>query len=738
VGVFFCQNLSLSIPMSDLSLKDVPDLSEDEARLELERLAKAIAAADIAYHQQDAPEISDADYDALKRRNDAIEQAFPELVRADSPAGKVGAAPAEGFAKVRHGVPMLSLSNAFADGDVTDFVARAKKFFMADTLRDPDFKLEFTAEPKIDGLSASLRYENGVFVKGATRGDGTEGEDITANLRTIADIPHKLSGSGWPAVIEIRGEVYMTHDEFQRLKEHSAKFGGQDYVNPRNTAAGSLRQKNPEITASRKLRFFAYAWGLSEDGNGNSQPPAETQWDFVQSLKSWGFVTNDLMLRADSADALIAHYRKIEAQRATLGYDIDGVVYKLDRIDLQQRWGFVARAPRWAIAHKFPAEQATTILTGIDIQVGRTGALTPVARLQPVTVGGVVVENATLHNEDYIKGIGNNGEPIRNGVDLRVGDTVIVQRAGDVIPQIVDVVLDKRPADAQPYLFPHTCPACGSEAVREQNEKTGKLDSVRRCTGELICPAQAVENLKHFVARDAMDIDGLGDKQVTQFYAEGRIARPADIFTLRARDERSIKKLKDADGFGATSVKKLFDAIDARREPELDRFIYALGIRHVGETTGALLAKEFGTIENFRDVALAAAQHEDGHSIFPQISGIGETVRSSIMAFFANERNVQALNDLLAEVRPKPYVITISADSVVAGKTVVFTGTLEKMSRSEAKAMAERLGAKVAGSVSAKTDILVAGPGAGSKLKTAQELGVEVITEDEWFERVGK
>ncbi|NMA98985.1 MAG: NAD-dependent DNA ligase LigA [Phyllobacteriaceae bacterium] len=724
--------------MSDLPLKDVADLSEDDARLELERLAKAIAAADIAYHQNDAPEITDADYDALKRRNDALEQAFPELVRTDSPSGKVGAAPAEGFAKVRHGVPMLSLSNAFADEDVEDFVVRAKKFFMADILRDPGFKLEFTAEPKIDGLSASLRYENGVFVKGATRGDGAVGEDITENLKTIADIPHKLSGSGWPAVIEIRGEVYMTHEEFRRLKEHSAKFGGQDYVNPRNTAAGSLRQKNPEITASRKLRFFAYAWGLAEDGNGNSQPPAATQWDFVQSLRSWGFVTNDLMLRADNAEALIAHYRMIETQRASLGYDIDGVVYKLDRIDLQQRWGFVARAPRWAIAHKFPAEQATTILTGIDVQVGRTGALTPVARLQPVTVGGVVVENATLHNEDYIKGIGNNGEPIRNGVDLRVGDTVIVQRAGDVIPQIVDVVLDKRPADAQPYVFPHACPACGSEAVREHNEKTGKLDSVRRCTGELICPAQAVENLKHFVARDAMDIDGLGDKQVTQFYAEGRIARPADIFTLRARDERSIKKLKDADGFGATSVKKLFDAIDARREPELDRFIYALGIRHVGETTGALLAKEFGTIEKFRETALAAAQHEDGHSLFPQISGIGETVRSSIMAFFANERNVQALDDLLVEVKPKPYVVVVSADSVVAGKTVVFTGSLEKMTRSEAKAMAERLGAKVAGSVSAKTDILVAGPGAGSKLKTAQDLGVEVISEDEWFERVGK
>ncbi|WP_338719965.1 NAD-dependent DNA ligase LigA [Devosia sp. XK-2] len=724
--------------MSDLSLKDVADLSEDEARAELERLAAAIAAADIAYHQQDRPEISDADYDALKRRNDAIELAFPELVRVDSPSGRVGAAPAEGFAKVRHGVPMLSLANAFSEEDVSEFVARARKFFMADILRDPDFELAFTAEPKIDGLSASLRYENGVFVRGATRGDGTEGEDITENLKTIGDIPHKLAGSGWPAVIEIRGEVYMSHAEFKRLKEHSAKFGGQDYVNPRNTAAGSLRQKDPKITASRNLNFFAYAWGIAEDAQGNAQPPAETQTAVVQKFKEWGFVTNPLMIKTTSAEVLIEQYRKIEEQRATLGYDIDGVVYKLDRLDLQQRWGFVARAPRWAIAHKFPAEQATTILTGIDIQVGRTGALTPVARLQPVTVGGVVVENATLHNEDYIKGIGNSGEPIRNGIDLRVGDTVIVQRAGDVIPQIVDVLLDKRPADAEPFVFPHICPACGSEAVRELNEKTGKLDSVRRCTGEMICPAQAVENLKHFVSRDALDIDGLGDKQVAQFYAEGRIARPADIFTLKARDERAMKKLKDADGFGPVSVKKLFDAIDARREPELDRFIFALGIRHVGETTAALLAKEFGTIEKFREKAVEAAHHEDGHSVFPEIGGIGETVQASIMAFFANERNVQALDDLLAEVRPQPYVVTISADSVVAGKTVVFTGSLEKMTRSEAKAMAERLGAKVAGSVSGATDIVVAGPGAGSKLKKAEELGVEVISEDEWFERVGK
>jgi DNA ligase (NAD+) len=705
-----------------------------------EYLLGVIEKADEAYYVDSKPIMSDGAYDSFRNVFNyifSVEKAKvykPYLRR----LGAVGAAPADGFAKVRHGVPMLSLANAFTDEDVSDFVARGKKFFMADILRDPGFKLEFTAEPKIDGLSASLRYENGVFVKGATRGDGAEGEDITENLKTIADIPPKLTGSGWPAVIEVRGEVYMSHAEFKRLKDHSAKFGGQDYVNPRNTAAGSLRQKDPKVTASRNLNFFAYAWGLSQDAAGNDQPPAETQYDFVQKLKSWGFVTNPLMIRTTKAEELIAHYHGIEEQRAALGYDIDGVVYKLDSLALQGRWGFVARAPRWAIAHKFPAEQAFTTLTGIDIQVGRTGALTPVARLAPVTVGGVVVENATLHNEDYIKGIGNKGEAIRNGVDLRVGDTVIVQRAGDVIPQIVDVVLDKRPADAVPFVFPHLCPVCGSEAVREVNDKTGKLDSVRRCTGEMICPAQAVENLKHFVSRNALDIDGLGDKQVTQFYAEERIKRPADIFTLKARDARSIKKLANADGFGAVSVKKLFDAIDARRAPELDRFIFALGIRHVGETTAALLAKEFGTVEKFREVAVGAAHHEAGHALFPKIGGIGETVMSSIIAFFANEQNVQALDDLLAEVSPQPYIVEVSADSVVAGKTIVFTGSLEKMSRSEAKAMAERLGAKVAGSVSAKTDILVAGPGAGSKLKSAEALGIEVITEDEWFERVGK
>lgn len=731
--------------------REIESLSEDEARAELDRLHELIGAADIAYHQQDRPEISDAEYDALKLRYLALEGAFPELKRPDSVADKVGAAAAEGFAKVKHAVPMLSLGNAFADEDVADFVERGRRFFE----REKGLELVFTTEPKIDGLSASLRYENGVFVKGATRGDGAVGEDITENLKTIPDIPNKLKGSGWPDVIEVRGEVYMTHADFRALKERSAAEGGQEYVNPRNTAAGSLRQKDPSITAKRKLKFFAYAWGFS------SADPAPTQFEAVRKLGEWGFVVNPLMIRAKTVDEMLRHYRAVEAQRATLGYDIDGVVYKLDRLDLQRRWGFVARAPRWAIAHKFPAEQATTILRGIDIQVGRTGALTPVARLQPVTVGGVVVENATLHNEDYIKGIGSNGEQLRDGYDLRIGDTVIVQRAGDVIPQIVAVNPEKRPSGSKPYEFPHVCPACGSEAVREVNDKTGKLDAVRRCTGELICPAQAVEQLKHFVARDAMDIDGFGNENVELFFAEGLVKSPADIFRLKSRADavklalfkrreqqaaerekltgKQRKKVLSAEERTYEGLDKLFAAIDARREPELDRFIFALGIRHVGETTAALLAKTFSTIEAFGETARRAAHHRgDIHDVFPSINGIGDAVLRSVLGFFSNERNVAALDDLLTYVTPRPYIATISGDSRVAGKTVVFTGSLEKLTRSEAKAMAERLGAKVAGSVSANTDILVAGPGAGSKLKKAEELGLLVLDEDQWLDLVAK
>ncbi|MBO9587533.1 NAD-dependent DNA ligase LigA [Devosia sp.] len=733
-----------------MSQKPAADLTEDEARLELERLAAAIAAADIAYHQNDAPEITDAAYDALVIRNAELEEAFPELVRPDSPTGRVGAAPAEGFAKVRHAVPMLSLAKAYTDEDVVDFIERGRRFFK----QDEGLEIAFTAEPKIDGLSASLLYEDGVFVRGATRGDGAVGEDITANLKTIADIPHKLKGSGWPKSIEIRGEVYMTYAEFQALKERSAAVGGQNYVNPRNTAAGSLRQKDPSVTASRNLKFFAYAWGAT------TEDPAPTQYEAVQKFAEWGFAVSPLMQRAKTVEELIAQYHKIEELRSSLGYDIDGVVYKVDQLELQRRWGFVTGEPRWAVAHKFPAEQAMTVVRDIEIQVGRTGTLAPVARLDPVGVGGVTVVNVTLHNEDYIAGRDSNGLPIREGKDIRIGDTVVIQRAGDVIPQIVDVILDKRPAAAKPYEMPHTCPVCGSPAVREINEKTGKEDSRRRCTGEMICPAQAVEGLRHFVSRGALDIEGLGAENIDTFFNAGLIRTAADIFTLKdrrpevqkalaERREEQAKAREAASGKTRKNVRgvedrnyegldKLFAAIDARRNPELDRFIFALGIRHIGETTGAVLARTFGSIQKLEEAGKEMVAAEDPMAVFPSTDGIGSTVVEALVTFFGNQRNVDALDALLQQVTPKDYVVTISADSQIAGKTVVFTGTLEKMSRSEAKAMAERLGAKVAGSVSAKTDILVAGPGAGSKLKTAQEHGVEVITEDEWFARVGR
>jgi DNA ligase (NAD+) len=723
--------------------REVESYSEDEARAELARLQELLAAADIAYHQNDNPEITDAEYDALKRRYLEIETAFPELKQSDSLSGKVGAPPAEGFAKVKHTVPMLSLAKAYSDQDVIDFAERGKRFFE----RDKDLELVFTAEPKIDGLSASLRYENGIFVRGATRGDGAVGEDITENLKTIADIPHRLKGGDWPATIEIRGEVYMTYAEFEALKARSAAVGGQDYVNPRNTAAGSLRQKDPSITASRKLRFFAYAWGFA------SEEPAPTQFDAVQKFAQWGFAVSPLMKRAQTVDALLEQYRVIEAQRSSLGYDIDGVVYKVDRLDLQQRWGFVTGEPRWAIAHKFPAEQATTVVRGIDIQVGRTGTLAPVARLDPVSVGGVTVENVTLHNEDYIAGKDSNGLPIRDGKDIRIGDTVRIQRAGDVIPQIVDVLIDKRPPDAQLYEMRHTCPVCGSPAVRELNEKTGKEDSRRRCTGELICAAQAVERLKHFASRDAMDIEGLGTENVELFFGAGLVKTAADIFTLkdkRAAVQQALferreaqaaereklkgqtrKKVLSAEERTYEGLDKLFAAIDARREPELDKFIFALGIRHIGGTTASVLARTFSTVEELVRVGKATAADR---AAFPSVDGIGGTVIEALADFFGNERNDAVLDALLAEVHPKPYVVTVSANSQVAGKTVVFTGSLEKMTRGEAKAMAERLGAKVAGSVSAKTDIVVAGPGAGSKLKQAEALGILVLGEDQWLE----
>lgn len=713
----------------------VDDLTEQAAADELERLARELSHHDELYHAKDAPDISDADYDALKKRNAAIEERFPQLIRADSPSIRVGAAPLPTFAQITHSRPMLSLDNAFADDDVRDFVNSVYRFLG----QMPDGSIAFTAEPKIDGLSMSIRYENGILVNAATRGDGTTGENVTANIKTIKEIPSKLP-KGVPAVVEVRGEVYMGKSDFLALNAEMEAKGKQLYVNPRNTAAGSLRQLDAKVTASRKLKFFAYAWG--EMSEPNDLP--STQYEMVQTFKDWGFPVNPLMKRLNSLEDILGHYREIGLERPELDYDIDGVVYKVDRLDLQARLGFRSRSPRWATAHKFPAEQAFTTVENIDIQVGRTGALTPVARLTPITVGGVVVTNATLHNEDYIKGIGNSGERIReDDHDIRIGDTVIVQRAGDVIPQVLDVVMEKRPADAKAYEFPRKCPVCGSHAVREKNEKTGKLDSVTRCTGGFVCRAQATEHLKHFVSRNAYDIEGLGAKQVDFFFeAEDpalQIRTAPDIFTLKKRQETSqLLKLENIDGFGRISVRKLFDAIDERRSIALNRFIYALGIRHVGETTAKLLARHYGTYEAFAEAMKEAASLSgDAWADLNNIEGIGEIVARAIVEFFKEPRNLDVVTRLLTEVTPQAVEQIAASNSPVAGKTVVFTGSLERFTRDEAKARAEGLGAKVAGSVSKKTDYVVAGPGAGSKLDKARELGVEVMTEDEWLTFIG-
>jgi len=693
-------------PSSDIA----GSMSLEDARAEHARLGEEIAGHDARYYRDDAPTLSDADYDALRRRYEALEAEFPDLATPDSLTTRVGAAPSEKFAKVRHKVPMLSLGNVFSDDEVGDFVARVRRFLGLAA----DAPLAVTAEPKIDGLSCSLRYEKGAFVQAATRGDGFEGEDVTANVRTIGEIPQKLAGHP-PDILEIRGEIYMQHAEFAALNERQAQAGKTVFANPRNAAAGSLRQLDPSITAQRPLHFFAYAWGEA------SNLPAETQMGMVQAFKSYGMPVNPLMALCHSAEELLAHYREIESRRAALGYDIDGVVYKVDSLALQDRLGFVSRAPRWATAHKFPAEKATTVLRGIEIQVGRTGALTPVARLDPVTVGGVVVSNATLHNEDEIA-----------RKDIRIGDTVTIQRAGDVIPQVLGPVLDKRPADAKPYAFPHICPVCGSAAIREIDAKTGSADVVRRCTGGLICPAQSVERLKHFASRNAFDIEGLGDKQIEQFYHDGFIMAPADIFTLEARDQRSLKKLKDREGYGATSVRNLFAAIEARRAVPLNRFIYALGIRHVGETNARRLARHFGSFDSLRATARDAREGSDARAEINNIEGVGPVVAEAIADFFGEAHNEDQLDALLVHVTPLPME-EIATASPVAGKTVVFTGSLERMTRDEAKAQAERLGAKVAGSVSRKTDLVVAGPGAGSKLAKAQELGIATISEEDWL-----
>ena len=776
------------------SAKPAADLTEAEAAEELTWLADTMAAYDIAYYQDDAPKVSDAEYDVLKRRNAEIEAVFPDLVRENSPSLKVGAAASAQFSPVEHGVPMLSLDNAFSDEEAVEFEARVRRF-----LRLDDSPIAYTAEPKIDGLSASIRYEKGRLVRGATRGDGKVGEDVTANLRTLADIPERLAGSGWPEVIEIRGEVYLEHEGFKALNAAAEAAGQKTYANPRNAAAGSLRQLDPKISAQRPLRFFAYAWGLV------SSPFAQTQWAALEALKAWGFQTNPQSRRVEGAQGLLEAYREMEGLRPRLGFDIDGVVYKVDRLDWQQRLGFVSRSPRWAIARKFPAEQARTILNAIDLQVGRTGAVTPVARLAPVTVGGVVVENATLHNGDEIA-----------RKDVRIGDTVIVQRAGDVIPQVVGPVLEERPENAEPYVFPDTCPCPLKTPLARETTASGAETVVRRCTGELACPFQRIEHLKHFVSRRAFDIEGLGEKQLQAFFDKGWVKEPADIFRL-AKDEARLDELRATEGYGETSVTNLKAGIDAKRAIPLDRFIYGLGVRHIGETTSLALARHFETVEAFLAAARAAAAQRAGadYEVFAQLDGVGPTAVDAILVwaaaphdvllpedasfearlkasvpklnktarealerrfadwaafeaaatvaavqrpgddfgelaavdgvgpvaarmiaeFFGEDHNKATVDNLLAELQVQPAERP-KTDTAVAGKTIVFTGALEKMTRDEAKAQAEALGAKVSGSVSKKTNLVVAGPGAGSKLKTATDLGIEVITEDDWLKLV--
>ena len=678
-------------------------MSDADVKKRIAFLSREIKAADDFYYQEDAPIIRDADYDALRKELIALESEFPHLILKDSPTQSVGAKPSGKFGKITHSVSMLSLDNAFTDEDVTDFCARVKRFLSLDEAAP----MAFTAEPKIDGLSAALRYENGKLVSGATRGDGKVGEDVTANLRTVKNIPHALDGSGWPDVLEVRGEVYIDHADFDTMNAAQVKVGKDAYKNPRNAAAGSLRQIDPSITAQRPLKFFAYTWGEI------SAPISDTQMGAVERFAQWGFDTNPQMKLHNSAAQMIAHYHEIEEKRAGLGYDIDGVVYKVNDLALQDRLGFVSRAPRWAIAHKFPAEKAITKLEAIDVQVGRTGALTPVARLTPITVGGVVVSNATLHNEDEIERLG-----------VKPGDIVEIQRAGDVIPQVLRVVED---GGGIVTLLPHECPICQAPAVRDVDEKTGKQDVVRRCTNGLSCPAQAIEGLKHFVSRRAFDIDGLGAKQIELFYEKEWVKEPADIFKL---DFEAISKLE---GFGETSANNLAAAINERREIGFARALYALGIRHVGQGNSDLISKHYLSWEKMQ-IALVAAKRHIGEEWADLISvdGMGEAAAGSLVDFFNAPQNAQVIANLLQHITVIDAEAP-SSDSPVSGKTVVFTGKLEKFSRDEAKAKAQSLGAKVSGSVSAKTDILVAGPGAGSKLKKATELGVKTLTEDEWL-----
>jgi len=720
--------------VSALKDKPVEQLSEEEAKTELARLAREIAGHDRRYYQEDMPVVSDAEYDALRWRNNDIEARFPELIRHDSPSQRVGAKPAERFEKVRHARPMLSLDNAFSGEDVRDFVARVRRFLALPANEE----LVLAAEPKIDGLSSSLRYENGVFVLGATRGDGTEGENVTANVRTISDVPKTFGGRHPPDVFEVRGEVYMSHADFAAMNRRQEKMGEKIFANPRNAAAGSLRQLDPAITARRPLRFFAYHWGEV------SELPGKTHWEALQALKAWGFPVNPLTRRCRTIEEVLGFYEEVQHSRADLGYDIDGVVYKVDRLDLQNRLGFVSRSPRWAIAHKFPAEQAETKIDAIKIYVGRTGTLTPVAHVKPVTVGGVVVQNVSLHNEDEVA-----------RKDVRVGDTVVVQRAGDVIPQLVRVVLERRPKGTKPFEMPDRCPECHSHAVREINPKTGEPEAARRCVNTLSCPAQAVERLRHFASRDAFDIEGLGEEFVQLLHDAQLLKEPADVFTLhrragdvkkavlnkrlaqaKEREEKTGKKPKKSLADSERTYKgvdNLFEAIAARREISLDRFIFALGIPEVGESTAKLLARNFHSLDAF----LKSMKSEQAVAELDAIEGIGDVTAQTIKDFFDEKHNREALDRLLIHVKVTDVTTPRAAGSPVAGKTIVFTGTLEKMTRNEAKARAESLGAKVAGSVSKKTDLVVAGPGSGSKLKNAQEFGVKIISEEEWLDLIG-
>ena len=697
---------------------DFSTFSDVEARQEFERLTAVIRSANLAYYQNDAPTIADSDYDQLRLKLQALEQAFPALTSEASVTQQVGAPAAEGFQKIVHAEPMLSLANAFSIEDVRDFDHSLKRYLGLDR----QASLSYTAEPKIDGLSLSLRYENGDLIHAATRGDGAVGENVTQNALTIADIPHRVVDA--PSILEVRGEVYIAHSDFEQMNAQQIDGGLKPYANPRNAAAGSLRQLDPSITAQRPLRFFAYAWGEL------SQPLADTQMASLDRLSNLGFVTNPLTRLCESIEDIAQNYSDIEKNRASLGYDIDGVVYKVDLLDYQKRLGLRSTTPRWAIAHKLPAEKAWTVLETIDIQVGRTGALSPVARLRPVTVGGVVVSNATLHNEDYIRGLDSNGDAIRDGRDIRIGDHVQIYRAGDVIPKIADVDVSKRGESALEYAFPYTCPECGSPAIRSPG------DAVRRCTGGLICPAQGVERLKHFVSRKAFDIEGLGAKQIEMFFHDDAlfIKEPADIFTLRERDSQNLAKLKNRDGWGERSATNLFDAIDDKRRIGFARLLFGLGIRHVGEAAATLIAHHYGTWENLSDAMSAIGEnHGQEWEDLLSIDGVGEVMAQSLAEAFGSENERGAIDRLVAHLNVEKAEKPQRSDSPVAGKTLVFTGSLEKMTRAEAKARAEQLGAKVAGSVSSKTDLLVAGPGAGSKAKKAADLGVEIIDEDGWL-----